>query len=195
MDCHYYCSAQTRTGIGHLRKPPGVELIPCRLKPLRRTRTLLDPAQTLVWSEQVWLDTTFNSQGSRSWGKLAVKTWRVKTELIIITILHIIITTTSILNLRSKQLRQKYWSIQYAQIKTENIDKYLQHKIKQNHKNISIRLKYQKYMKLLRLMKTVVDAWDLGGKLLRKTIAENFCGKLLRKTSAEYKIHAPDNIR
>ncbi len=24
------CSAQTRTGIGHLRKPPGVELIPCR---------------------------------------------------------------------------------------------------------------------------------------------------------------------
>ncbi len=34
------CSAQTRTGIGHLRKPPGVELIPCRRKPLRRTRTL-----------------------------------------------------------------------------------------------------------------------------------------------------------
>ncbi len=35
---HTYCSAQTRTGIGHLRKPPGVELIPCRRKPLRRTR-------------------------------------------------------------------------------------------------------------------------------------------------------------
>jgi hypothetical protein len=68
------CSAQTRTGIGHLRKPPGVELIPCRRKPLRRTRTLRDPAQTQVWSEQVWLNTTFILQGSRSWSKLAVKT-------------------------------------------------------------------------------------------------------------------------
>jgi hypothetical protein len=28
-----------RIGIGHLRKPPGVELIPCRRKPLKRTRT------------------------------------------------------------------------------------------------------------------------------------------------------------
>ncbi len=26
------CSAQTRTRIGHLRRPPGVELIPCRCK-------------------------------------------------------------------------------------------------------------------------------------------------------------------
>ncbi len=25
---HAHCSAQTRTGIGHLRRPPGVELIP-----------------------------------------------------------------------------------------------------------------------------------------------------------------------
>ncbi len=119
-----FCSAQTRTGIGHLRKPPGVELIPCRRKPLRRTRTLHDPAQTQVWSEQVWLDTTFISQGSRSWGKLAVETWRVKTELTIIIILHITITTTSILNLRFKtiapkilahtQCINKYWK--YTQI-------------------------------------------------------------------------------
>jgi hypothetical protein len=43
-----HCSAQTRTGIGHLRRPPGVELIPCRQKPLRRTRTLHDPSQTQV---------------------------------------------------------------------------------------------------------------------------------------------------
>ncbi len=130
---YYMCSAQTRTGIGHLRKPPGVELIPCRRKPLSRTRTLRDPAQTQVWSEQVWLDTTFISQGSLSWGKLAVETWRVKTELIIITILHITIITTSILNLRLKQLGQKYWRIHNVQINTENINKYLQHKIKQNH--------------------------------------------------------------
>ena len=57
-----------------LEKPPGVELIPCRRKPLRRTCLLRDPAQTQVWSEQVWLNTTFISQGSRSWDKLAVKT-------------------------------------------------------------------------------------------------------------------------
>ncbi len=25
---YLYCSAQTRTGMGHLRRPPGVELIP-----------------------------------------------------------------------------------------------------------------------------------------------------------------------
>ncbi len=65
-------------------------------------------------ANQVWLNTTFVSQGSQSWGKLAVKTWRVKTELIIISILHIIITTTSILNLSSKQLRQKYWRTKNA---------------------------------------------------------------------------------
>jgi hypothetical protein len=35
--------------------------------------------------------------------------------------------------------------------------------------NISIRLKYQKYMKLLRLMKTVADAQNLGGKVRRKS--------------------------
>jgi hypothetical protein len=58
----------------------------------------------------------------------------------------------------------------------------LQHKIKQNHKNISTRLKYKKYMKLLRLMKTAADAQNFGGKLRRKTSAENFGGKLLRKT-------------
>jgi hypothetical protein len=33
---------------GFLRKPPGVELIPCRRKPLRRTSSLRDPAQTQV---------------------------------------------------------------------------------------------------------------------------------------------------
>jgi hypothetical protein len=53
---------------------PSSEAIPCRRKPLRRTRLLRDPAQTQVWSEQVWLNTTFISQGSRSWDKLAVET-------------------------------------------------------------------------------------------------------------------------
>ncbi len=90
-----------------------------------KMHTLRDQAQTQVWSEQVWLDKTFISQGSRSWGKLAVETWRVKTELIIITILHIIITTKNI-NLKPKvktiapkilahtQCINKYWK--YTQI-------------------------------------------------------------------------------
>ncbi len=77
---------------------------------------------------------------------------------------------------------------------TENIHKDLQHKIKQNRKNISIRLKYQKYMKLLRLMKTAADVWNLGGKVRRKTSAEKLGGKVRRKSSAECEIYAPDNI-
>ncbi len=43
----------------------------------------------------------------RNIGYLAVETWRVKTELIIITILHIIIITTSILNLDFKTFAPK----------------------------------------------------------------------------------------
>jgi hypothetical protein len=45
------CSAQTRTRIGLLEKTPSSEPIPCRRKPLRRTRLLRDPAQTQVWGE------------------------------------------------------------------------------------------------------------------------------------------------
>ncbi len=58
-------------------------------------------------ANQVWMNTTFISQGPQSWGKLAVETWQVKTELIIITILHIIIITTSILNLGFKTFAPK----------------------------------------------------------------------------------------
>ncbi len=58
-------------------------------------------------ANQVWMNTTFISQGLQSWGKLAVETWRVKTELIIITILHIIIITASILNLGFKTIVPK----------------------------------------------------------------------------------------
>ena len=85
---------------GAWRNPQELNWFLPLIKPLRRTRSLRDPAQTQVWSEQVWLDTTFISQGSRSWGKLAVETWRVMTELIIITILQI--TTTTIINLKPR---------------------------------------------------------------------------------------------
>jgi hypothetical protein len=60
----------------------------------------------------------------------------------------------------------------------------LQHKIKQNHKNNSIRKKYKKYIKLLRLMKTVAAAQNLGGKVRRQTYAENFCEKLGRSVKS-----------
>ncbi len=51
-------------------------------------------------ASQVWLNATFYSTRSAVIG-LEVETWRVKTEIIIITILHIIIITTSILTLAS----------------------------------------------------------------------------------------------
>ncbi len=73
FSCLKFCSAQTRTGRGLLGKPPAVKQFPPS-KATRRTRLLRDPAQTQVWSEQMWLNTTFISQGSRSWDNLAVKT-------------------------------------------------------------------------------------------------------------------------
>jgi hypothetical protein len=33
-------------------------------------------------ANQVWMNTTFISQGPQSWGKLAVKTWRVKIKML-----------------------------------------------------------------------------------------------------------------
>ncbi len=68
-----------------LEKPPAAELIPCRRKPFRCTRLLRDPAQTQVWSKQVWLNTTFISQGSRSWDKLAVETIWARQNLPLLT--------------------------------------------------------------------------------------------------------------
>jgi hypothetical protein len=57
-----------------LEKPPAVNRFPAVESHLGRTRLLRDPTQTQVWSEQVWLNTTFISQGSRSWDILAVET-------------------------------------------------------------------------------------------------------------------------
>jgi hypothetical protein len=73
FSCLKFCSAQTRTGIGLLGKPPAVKQFPPS-KATRRTRLLRDPAQTQVWSKQLWLNTTFILQGSRSWDNLAVET-------------------------------------------------------------------------------------------------------------------------
>ncbi len=67
-----FCTDQDRNRVTW--ETPSSEPIPCCRKPLRCTRLLRNPAQTQVWSEQVWLNTTFISQGSRSWDKLAVET-------------------------------------------------------------------------------------------------------------------------
>ena len=56
------------------------------------------PSETPVWSESSVDERNLYFARSAIIG-LAVETWRVKTELIIITILHIIIITTSISNL------------------------------------------------------------------------------------------------
>jgi hypothetical protein len=61
------CSAQTRSGISLL----GNFL---RQKPLGVRASYAAHAQTQVWSEQVWLNTTFISRGLQSWDKLAVET-------------------------------------------------------------------------------------------------------------------------
>jgi len=121
---HDMCSAQTQTRMGCLRKSPEVEFDSYRwLSHLGVRAPYAAQPKRRYEVNQVWMNTTFISQGPQSWGKLAVETWRVKTELIIITILHIIIITTSILNLGFKTIRQnigahkcinKYWK--YTQI-------------------------------------------------------------------------------
>jgi hypothetical protein len=102
----YYCLAQTRTGIGLLGKPPAVKQFPPS-RANRRTRLLRDPrANAGMKRTSVVEHNLYFARARDRWINLAVKTYRVKTKLIIIIILHTIITTISILSLRSKQLRQ-----------------------------------------------------------------------------------------
>ncbi len=65
------------------------------------------PGKTPVWSESSVDEHNLYFARSAIIGYLAVETWRVKTELIIITILHIIIIITSILNLDFKNIYAK----------------------------------------------------------------------------------------
>jgi hypothetical protein len=61
----------------------GIWFLPL-IKPLRRMRTLCSPAQTQV-ANQVWMNTTFISQGPQSWGKLAVETIWARQNLQLLT--------------------------------------------------------------------------------------------------------------
>jgi hypothetical protein len=126
------CSAQTVTRIGLLEEIPR--------SGVRRTRTLCYHAQTPVWSESSVDEHNLYFTRSAIIGYLAVETWRVKTELIIITILHMIIITTSILNLDFKTFAPKilarttcmnrYWK--YTQIFAAKIKAKLIAKNRQN---------------------------------------------------------------
>ncbi len=80
--------------------------------------TLCYQGQTPLWSESSVDEHNLYFAMSAIIGYLAVETWRVKTELIIITILHIIIITTSILNLGFKTSAPKILA------HTSCIDKY-----------------------------------------------------------------------
>jgi len=64
------------------------------------------PGETPVWSESSVDERNLYFARSTIIG-LVVETWRVKTELIIITILHIIIITAPILNLGFKTIAPK----------------------------------------------------------------------------------------
>ena len=68
------------------------------------------PGKTPVWSESSVDEHNLYFARSAIIRYLAVETWRVKTELIIITILHIIILTTSISNLGFKTFAPKILS-------------------------------------------------------------------------------------
>ncbi len=113
-------------------------------------------------ANQVWMNTTFILQGPQSWGKLEVETWRVKTDLIIITIIHIIIITTSILNLGFKTIASKilahknctnkYWK--YTQI-------FAATKTKQNSLQKSSDI--GTFLKYLQMHKILALAQNIGG--------------------------------
>ena len=82
------------------------------------------PSETLIWSESSVDERNLYFARSTIIG-LAVETWRVKTELIIITILHIIIITTSILNLGLKTFAPKILAHTICINRYWNIHKYL----------------------------------------------------------------------
>ncbi len=75
------CSAQTQTRIGLLEEIPRFPAF-LLLGHLGVCAPYATRRKLRYEANQVWMNTTFISQGPHSSGKLAVKTWRVKTELI-----------------------------------------------------------------------------------------------------------------
>ncbi len=173
------CWAQTRTRMGCLRKSPEVEFDSYRwLSHLGVRAPYAARRKRRYEGNQVWMNTTFISQGPQSWGKLTVETWRVKTELIIITILHIIIITTSIWNqdfktiapkiLAHKKCIKKYWKYTQIYAVTKSSKNLLQ-----KSSNIGTCLKYSHMYKILAL------AQNIGGECMRQMFAANVGGKCM----------------
>ncbi len=72
---NYRCSAQTQTRMGCLRKSQEVEFDSYRsLSHLGVRAPYAARRKRRYEANQVWMNTTFISQGPQSWGKLAVKT-------------------------------------------------------------------------------------------------------------------------
>ena len=169
--------------MGCLRKSPEVEFDSYRwLSHLGVRAPYAARRKRRYEANQVWMNTTFIWRGPQSWGKLAVETWRVKTELIIITILHIIIITTSILNLGFKTIAPKILAHKNCTNKYWNIHKYLQQqKLSKTYckksSNIGTCLKYLHMHKILAL------AQNVGGlsKYRRQMYAANVGVKCWRQ--------------
>ena len=145
--------------------------------PLRRTRTLCYHAQTPVWSESSVNEHNLYFARFAIIGYLAVETWRVNTELIIITIIYIIIIITSILNLGFKTFAPKilahtkcmnrYWKYTQIFAATKPRKTYCK-----NHQDIGTCLKYLHMHKILALAQNV--GWL--SKYRRQMYAPNVCG-------------------
>jgi hypothetical protein len=142
------------------------------------------------------------TQGPQSWGKLAIETWRVKTELIIFTnYIYVIIITTSILNLGFKTIApktlahknctNKYWKYTqiFATTKTRQ-------NLLQKSSNIGTCLKYLHMHKILALAQNIgglskyrrqMYAANVGAKCWRQMYTDfrNICGKCWRPIYAE----------
>ncbi len=171
------CSAQTQTRMGCLRKSPEVEFDSYRWLSHLGVRAPYEARRKRRYeANQVWMNTTFISQGPLSWGKLAVETWRVKTELIIITILHIIIITTSAPKMLAHiKCINKYWKYTQIFAATKPSKTYCK-----KSSNIGTCLKYSHMHKILAL------AQNVGGlsKYRRQMYAANVCVKCLRQMFA-----------
>jgi hypothetical protein len=105
-------------------------------------------------ANQVWMNTTFISQGPQSSGKLAVE-----------------------------HMRQKYWRIQHAKIDTENIHKYLQQNqaklIAKNRQNLLRKIKlgrtYCKIIKYWRWPKIFAYTKNIGFQSKYMRTSQNIC--------------------
>ncbi len=138
-----------------LKTPRRAAFVPLQ-EPVAVLAFYVPHTQTQVWSNtSVVVHNLYFARVTRSWCKLAVETWRVKTELIIITILHIIIATTSILNLSFKTIAPKILAHTKWINKYWKYTQYLQQQNQAKSRNFGACLKYQQIHKILALHENI----------------------------------------